>query len=101
MTTALADSDAQLFDSLPSLDDSIIRQARNTTLPLEGAVSLKDILNHKIDADLKKAFQAAGGACKPAVALTSVSRVAKARADNINLALMQGIESDKIIKALD
>lgn len=73
----LADSDVQLFDSLPSVDASIIRLARNTALLLEDAVFFKGVLNRKNDADLKKAYQAAGGACKPAVALTLVSKAAK------------------------
>lgn len=97
----LAESDAQLFDSMPSVDASIMRLARNTTLPLEDAVSFRDVLDRKIDSDLKKAYQAAGGACKPAVALTSVSRAARAWTDNIEVALRRGLDTDQIVKALD
>lgn len=41
------------------------------------------------------------GGCKPAVALPSVSRAARAWTDNIELALRQGIDSDQVIKTLD
>lgn len=97
----LAEADAQLFDSLPTVDASIMRLARNTTLPLEDAVSFRDVLDRRIDSDLKKSYQAAGGACKPAVALTSISRATRVWSDNIETALRQGVGSNEIIKALD
>ena len=97
----LAESDAKLFDSIPSVDASVMRLAKNTTLPLEDAVSFKDTLDRRIDTDLKRIYQATGGACKPAVALSSISRATKVWADNIETALRAGIDSEEIIKALD
>lgn len=59
----LAEADAQLFDSMPTVDASSMRLARNTTLPLEDTVSFKDVLDQRrIDSDLKKSHQAAGAA---------------------------------------
>lgn len=57
--------------------------AKNTTLPLEDAVSFRDVLDHRINSDLKKAYQGAEGACKPEMALTTVSRATKVWSDNI------------------
>lgn len=97
----LAEADAQLFDAVPTVDASVMRLARNSTLPLEDAVSFKDVLDRRIDSDLKKTYQAAGGACKPAVALTSISRATRVWSDNVETALRQGVGSEEIIKALD
>lgn len=86
--------------AVPRVDASVMRLAGNTTLLLEDAVSIRDIFDRRIDTDVKKTYQVAGGACKPAVALTSVSRAARTWTDNIELALKQGIDSDNIIKTL-
>lgn len=50
----VAEADAQLFDAVPTVDASVMRLARNSTLPLEDAVSFKDVLDRRIDSDLKK-----------------------------------------------
>lgn len=52
----LAEADAHLFDSVPTVDASVMRLARNTTLPLEDAVSFRDPLDRRIDSDLKKVY---------------------------------------------
>lgn len=44
----LAEADAQLFDSVPAVVASIMRLARNTTLPLEDAVFFKDHLDRLV-----------------------------------------------------
>ncbi|XP_077341804.1 uncharacterized protein LOC143987129 [Lithobates pipiens] len=94
-------ADEQLFDSVPTVDTTITRLARNTTLSLEDAAFFKNVLDRRINSDLKKSYQAAGGACKPAVALTSISRATRVRSENIESALRQGVDSKEIIKALD
>lgn len=91
----------RFFDSIPTVDASVMRLARNITLPLEDAVSFRDVLDHRIDSDLKKVYQATGGACKPAVAWYSISRTTRLWSDNIETALRRGLGADEIIKALD
>ena len=97
----LAELDAKIFESIPTVDASVMRLAKNSTLPLEDSVSFKDALDRRIDADLKKIYQATGGACKPAVALSSVSRATRVWTDNIETALRAGIDTEEVIKALD
>lgn len=41
---------------------------------MEDAVSFRDVLERKIDTDLKKIFTLAGGASRPAMAMASVSK---------------------------
>lgn len=89
----LSDVYAQLFGAVPPVDVSVMRLARNMTLPLEDAVAFRDGLHHRIN--LKKTYQAAGGACKLAVALTSVSRAVRAWTKNVESALRQGVDTEQ------
>ena len=58
----------------PVVDSSLMRLARHVTLPIEDAVSFKDVLDRKIDLELKKAYSTAGGACRPAIATAAVAK---------------------------
>lgn len=62
-----------MLDGPPIVDAAVVRLAKNVTLPMEDSTSFKDPLDRKMDLNLKKAYQMAGNACKPAIALTSVS----------------------------
>lgn len=42
--------------SPPVVDASLMRLARHVTLPLEDAVTFRDVLDRKIDTDLKRAY---------------------------------------------
>lgn len=58
-------------------------------------------LDRLIDLDLRRTYLAAGAACKPAIALTSVSNAIRAWTDNIETALRQDVPKEDIIKALE
>ena len=51
--------------------------------------------------DLKRSYLAAGAACKPAIALTSVSNAIRSWTNNIETALRQDVPKEDIIKALE
>ena len=50
------------LDSPPTVDAAVVRLAKNVTLPMEDSSSFKDLMDRKIDLDLRKAYQAAGTA---------------------------------------
>lgn len=89
------------MDTPPVVDAAVVRLAKNITLLMEDSASFRDPLDRKIDLDLKKAYQLAGGACRPAVALTSVSNVIRVWTENIEVEIRQDVPKDDIIKALE
>lgn len=97
----LAESDASLLDTPPIVDAAVVRLAKNVTLPMEDSTSFKDPLDRRIDADLRKTYQLAGGACRPAIALASVSSAVKVWTENIEVAIREDVPKEDIIKALD
>lgn len=50
----------------------MMRSVRHVILPLEHMVSFRDVLNRRIDSDLKRVYLTAGMACKPALALAAM-----------------------------
>lgn len=46
--------DVQCLEDPPVVDTALMRLARHVTLPLDDAVSFKDILDRRVDLDLKK-----------------------------------------------
>lgn len=48
--------------------------ARHVTLPIEDAVTFKDVLDRRVDHDFKCVFLMAGAASKPVLAWASVSK---------------------------
>lgn len=79
------------------VDVEVVRLAKNVTLPMEDSAFFKDIMDRKIDLDLKKAYQAAGAACRPDVALTSVASSLKVWTQNIETALKDRVPRAYII----
>lgn len=67
----------------PKVDAALMRLARHVTLPLEDAVSFRDVLDRKIDQDLKRSFSLAGWAARPAMALASVSKALELWGDQL------------------
>lgn len=62
------------LESAPLVDAALMRLIRYVTLPLEDTVSFKDPLERRrIDSDLKRIYLMAGMACKPVLALATVS----------------------------
>lgn len=68
---------------------------------MEDSASFKDPMDRRMDSDLKKAYQLAGGACRPVVALASVSNAIRVWTVNIEVAIWQDVPKDCIIKALE
>lgn len=97
----LAACDSEALNSMPVVDAAVARLARNVTLPMEDSTSFKDPLDRRIDSDLKKSYLASGSACKPAIALTSVSNAIRTWTNNVETALRQDVPREDIIKALE
>lgn len=77
-----------------------MRLAMHITLPIEDAVTFRDVLDRKIDLDLKRAYLAAGGACRPAVALAAVGKAISSWTSNIEKLILEVAEQEKVITAL-
>lgn len=97
----LAESDSALLDTPPVVDATVVRLAKNITLPIEDSASFKDPLDRRIDSDLEKAYQLSGGAYRPEVALASVSNTIRVWTENIEVTIRQYAPNDDIIKALE
>lgn len=98
----LAEGDSTALDNSPVVDTAVVRLVKNITLPMDSWVtSFKDPFVRSIDSDLKKAYQTAGGACRPALALTSVSNAIRVCTDNIERAIQQDVPKEDIGKALE
>ena len=77
-----------------------MRLARHVTLPIEDAVSFRDVLDRKIDLELKKAYSTAGGACRPAITTAAVARAISTWAANAEKALLEGTDQGEVISTL-
>lgn len=97
----LVEEDAGLIDHLLVVDAAVVCLAKNVTFPIDDPTSFKDPLDRHIDTDLKKAYQMAGGACRPAIALTSVSNAIRVWTDNLEVAIQQEVPKEDIVKALE
>lgn len=82
---------AQVVDAL------LMRLARHVTLPIEDTLTLRDVLDRKTDLDLKRAQSAAGGTCRPAIALAAVGRVISSWTSDIEKLILKGAEQEKVI----
>lgn len=69
----------------PLVDEAVIKLARHVTLPVDDAVSFKDISERKIGTELKKIYTSAGSACKRSLTLMSVAKVIGAWAETAEL----------------
>ena len=67
---------------------------------MEDSASFKNPLDRRTNLELKRSYLAAGAACKPAIALTSVSNAIRTWTYNIETALRQDVPKEDIIKAL-
>ncbi|XP_068103104.1 uncharacterized protein [Hyperolius riggenbachi] len=97
----MSEQDAKMFEASPVVDASIMKLARNVTLPLEDAVSFRDLMDRQIDMELKRTYLAAGEAAKPVIALSSVAKACKVWTNNIETAVRSNMDHELIIAALD
>ncbi|XP_077306678.1 ubiquitin-conjugating enzyme E2 U isoform X2 [Lithobates pipiens] len=84
----------------PIVDSSLMRLARHVTLPIEDAVSFKDVLDRKMDLELKKAYSMAGGSCRPAITTAAVARAISGWATKLEKDLLEGTEMEKLVSSL-
>lgn len=71
------------LESAPLVDAAVMRLVKHVTLPLEDTVSFKDVLDRRIDADLRRVYLTAGMACKPALALAALSKAMEVWTDSV------------------
>lgn len=96
----LKESKVNSFMNAPVVDSSLMRLARHVTLPIEDAVSFRDVLDQKLDLELKKAYSTAGGTCRPAITTAAVAKAISGWATRVEKDLQDGAEVDKIISSL-
>lgn len=58
-------------------------------------------MDRRADADLKKIYAVAGAACRPVIALTSISMALKVWVSNVETALHSEVEAENIILAFE
>lgn len=76
-------SDVEKLEHPLKVDTVLMRLARHVTLPLEDAAFFRDVLERRIDLDLKRTFSLAGVASRPAMALASVSKALESWVDQL------------------
>lgn len=96
----LKEPKVSLLVSPPVVDASLMRLARHVTLPIEDAVTFRDVLDRKVDTDLKRVYLIAGGACRSAVTLAAVGKAISSWSSNTTKLVTEGTDQEQIIKAL-
>ncbi|XP_041420449.1 lamina-associated polypeptide 2, isoforms alpha/zeta-like [Xenopus laevis] len=94
------EQDSKTWDSPPKVDAAVVRLAKKTTLPVDDAAVFREPMEKKIEFNLRKAFGSAGAACKPAVALTSVSRALKVWLSELGEAISSNVKRPKLLEML-
>lgn len=74
--------------------------ARYVTLTIEDSVTFRDVLDRKINLDLKRAYSAVGGTCREAIALAAVGRDIFSLTSNIEKLILDRVEQEKVKTAL-
>ncbi|XP_018101450.1 lamina-associated polypeptide 2-like isoform X2 [Xenopus laevis] len=92
-----SEKDVKSWNAVPKVDAAITRVARRTTLPVDEGVSLKDAMERRQDAILKKLYLAGGKACKTTVATTSLTRANSIWISEVEKAVKEGADQDKIL----
>lgn len=93
--------DAAFWESPLGVDASLQHLARQVSLPLQDSTTFRDPMDRHTDTDLKKIYLTAGAACRPAIALTSISRALKVWVTNAETALKSDVETARIISAME
>lgn len=93
--------DASFWESVPRIDAALQCLARHVSLLLEDSSTFRDLMDRKTDAGLKNIYTVAGAACCPSITLTSISRAVKVWVTNVETALRAGVETAKVIEALE
>ncbi|XP_041428170.1 lamina-associated polypeptide 2-like [Xenopus laevis] len=91
---------SKAWEFAPKVDAAITRVARRTTLPVDEGVSLRDPMERRQDASLKRAYVAGGATCKAAVAITSVTRANNIWLQELEEAIKKGEDRSKLAHML-
>lgn len=92
--------DVKVLEEPPVVYVALMRLARHVMLPLDDAVSFRDVLDRCIDLDLKKIYLLAGGACKPAVAMATISKALEAWIEGVESAVSNNLNKVEILDML-
>lgn len=88
------EEDAAPLSNPPTVDAAVTRLAKNVTLPMEDSSSFRDILDRRIEIDLRKFYLAVGGA------LTSVASEMRVWAQNLEYAIKNQLPKEKKLARL-
>lgn len=85
-------------EKVKHLESAVMHLGKHITLPLEESVSFKDGLERWIDTDPKRIYLTTGMACKPALALASISIAVEVWMGNMEEVLKR--VSEEMVKSL-
>ncbi|XP_068127183.1 uncharacterized protein [Hyperolius riggenbachi] len=93
--------DTKSLDEPPVVDASVTRLAKYVTLPIKDAITFRDTMELKIDMDLRKMYTGSGGACKLAIALTSVGKAVRAWTENAEQMIRDDVDKETLITSME
>ncbi|XP_041444543.1 lamina-associated polypeptide 2-like [Xenopus laevis] len=85
----------------PSVDAPVARLSRKTALPIDDISALKNPMDRRMETELKKCYISAGAACKPSIALVSVTKALSLWAENLEQAVKDRMPREKILEGLE
>ncbi|XP_066453845.1 uncharacterized protein [Eleutherodactylus coqui] len=69
-----AEEDVNIYEDVPKVDAQVARMAKKTALPFEDSSHLKDPMDNRVDALMKRAWQTTAYTLESNIAATSVAR---------------------------
>ncbi|XP_031746652.1 lamina-associated polypeptide 2-like [Xenopus tropicalis] len=95
-----ADEVQEIWTTPPSVDAPVARLSRKTALPIDDIFALKHPMD-RMETELKKCYMSAGAACKPAVALVSVTKALSLWTESLEQAVKEKTPREKILEHLE
>ncbi|XP_073444360.1 uncharacterized protein [Dendrobates tinctorius] len=95
-----SDEGLSSWSKVPKVDAAVASASKRLALPVEDAGVLKDPLDQKADGSLKRAWEAATGTFKPAIASTCTARSMLVWIDQLDQQIDQKISRDKLRAAI-
>uniref|UniRef100_A0A803JGY9 Lamina-associated polypeptide 2 alpha C-terminal domain-containing protein n=1 Tax=Xenopus tropicalis TaxID=8364 RepID=A0A803JGY9_XENTR len=90
----------KVWEKPPRVDAAVARLSKRTVLPVDDVSSFSNPMDRKMEAILKKSYLATAASCRPAIALTSVSRAMQSWLHGVERAIKHGVDREDIIKSL-
>ncbi|KAM4049276.1 uncharacterized protein ACNLHF_007801 [Anomaloglossus baeobatrachus] len=94
------DADLSQWCKVPKVDVAVAKSSKKSALPFEDMGFLRDPLDRKADAFLRKTWEASAGALKPAISATCTARSLSVWLDTLDKQLKSGTSRDKIVSSL-